>query len=208
MFKYNIDIKFWNEKLRYKSPNEIIKWALDLSDNRIVTTSFGIYSDVLLSVMSSYDKEIKVIWCDTLFNETETYEHASNLISKYNLNIFRYQSLKSKKEVESTIGFPSLEDNNFLEFSEVIKLEPFRRALEEHNPKVWFTNIRVRQTEYRDRMDILSFSNSGILKVSPFYYWTDFDLDNFIKIKGLTKNKNYYDPIKVLKNRECGIHLQ
>ena len=208
MLKYKIDIKFWNQQLRYKDPNEIIKWALDLSDNRIVTTSFGIYSEVLLSVMSSYDKEIKVIWCDTLYNEPETYEHASNLISKYNLNIFKYRSLKSKKEVESTIGFPSLEDNNFFEFSEVIKLEPFRRALKEHNPKVWFTNIRVRQTEYRERMDILSFSNSGILKVSPFYYWTDLDLDNYIKFNGLTKNKNYFDPIKALKNRECGIHLQ
>ena len=40
------------------------------------------------------------------------------------------------------------------EFTEIVKLEPFRRALKEHNPEIWFTNIRVRQTQYRNYQDI------------------------------------------------------
>jgi phosphoadenosine phosphosulfate reductase len=203
-----IDIDVWNKKLRDKTPLEIADWALRLSNNRIVTTSFGVYSSVLLSTMSKLDKDIRVIWCDTLYNEPSTYEHASALIKGYKLNVLKYQSLLSKEEIDVTIGMPSLEDDNHLVFSEIVKLEPFRRALTEQNPDVWFTNIRVRQTEYRDKKDILSYSKDGILKVSPFYYWSDTDLDSYIYENELTKNINYFDPIKAILNRECGIHLQ
>jgi len=204
----NIDIDIWNKKLRDKTPNEIADWALRLSTNKIVTTSFGVYSSVLLSTMSKLDKDIRVVWCDTLYNEPSTYTHASTLIKDYELNVLKYQSLLSKEEIDVTIGLPSLEESSHLIFSETVKLEPFRRALKEQNPDVWFTNIRVRQTSYRDKKDILSYSKDGILKVSPFYYWSDADLDEYIEIHQLPKNINYFDPIKALLNRECGIHLQ
>jgi phosphoadenosine phosphosulfate reductase len=204
----NIDIDLWNKKLKDKTPNEIADWALRLSNNKIVTTSFGVYSSVLLSTMSKLDKDIRVVWCDTLYNEPSTYEHASRLIKAYKLNVLKYQSLLTKEEIDVTIGVPSLEQDNHLIFSEIVKLEPFRRALKEQNPAVWFTNIRVRQTEYRDKKHILSYSKDGILKVSPFYYWSDADLDLYIKEQQLPKNSNYFDPIKALLNRECGIHLQ
>lgn len=208
MPKPNIDIEFYNKHLRFKKPDEIIKWALSISDNRIVTTSFGIYSEVLLSTMTRHDKHIKVVWCDTLFNKQSTYEHAEQLIAKYNLNIYKYQSLKSKTEIEDLLNFQNIDDDNFTEFSNLVKIEPFKRALREHDPDIWFTNIRVRQTEYRDKKDILSYSKNGVLKISPFYYWTDEDLDNYVKYRGLNKNIDYFDPVKALKNRECGIHFE
>lgn len=203
-----LDLDIWNKKLRSRTPDEIVEWALRLSDNRIVTTSFGVYSAVLLSTMSRHDKNIRVVWCDTLYNEPNTYTHASSLIKDYNLNIQKYQSLLTKEEIDKTIGLPNVDDNNHSVFSEVVKLEPFRRALKEQNPDVWFTNIRVRQTEYRNKKDILSYSKDGILKVSPFYYWSDADLDAYLDKHQLPKNIDYFDPIKVLQNRECGIHLQ
>lgn len=197
-----------NKELKDKSPGEIIQWALTLTENRIVTTSFGKYSSILLSIITKYDKDIKVIWCDTLFNQQETYDHAENLVKDFNLNIFRYKSLKTKEEIDATVGMQNFDDKNHKIFSEIVKLEPFRRALEEHKPKLWFTNIRVRQTEFRNEKDILSYSKDGILKVSPFYYWSDSDLDNYLKIHNLPKNHTYFDPVKAFENRECGIHLQ
>ncbi|GGH40986.1 phosphoadenylylsulfate reductase [Mangrovimonas yunxiaonensis] len=204
----HIDIEYWNKQLRDKTPEDIIDWALAQTTNKIVTTSFGVYSAVLLSSISKKDEHIKVVWCDTLYNLPSTYEHAAQLIGRFNLNIQKYQALKSKAEIEATIGFPSLEDDNFDEFSEVVKLEPFRRALQELKPDLWFTNIRVRQTEYRNKKDILSYSKDGILKVSPFYYWSDSELDDYLEKHDLPKNYDYFDPIKALSNRECGIHFQ
>jgi phosphoadenosine phosphosulfate reductase len=208
MPKPKIDIGFYNTQLRFKKPDEIIKWALSISANRIVTTSFGIYSEVLLSTMSRQDKHIKVVWCDTLFNRQSTYEHAKHLIAKYNLNVYKYQSIKTKEEIEVELSFQYIDDDNFTEFSNLVKIEPFKRALKEHDPDIWFTNIRVRQTEYRDKKDILSYSKHGILKVSPFYYWSDEELDNYVQRRGLNKNADYFDPVKALKNRECGIHFE
>ena len=203
-----IDIDFWNKKLKHSKPNEIIDWALSLSSSRIVTTSFGKYSAVLLSTFFKKDKDISVIWCDTGYNIPETYGHAMDLMNRFDLNLQTYLPLQSKAFTDYTMGLPGVEDANHEKFTEIVKLEPFRRALKEHKPAVWFTNIRIRQTELRESKDILSYSKDGILKVSPFYYWTDNDLDQYLKEHKLPKNDTYFDPVKAMANRECGIHLQ
>jgi len=204
----HLNIEALNKELRDKTPDEIIDWALTLTDQRIVTTSFGVYSEVLLSTFFRKDKNISVIWCDTGYNTPETYDHAMNVINKYKLNVHTYIPLKSREFIDSTIGLPEVTDPKHKEFTEIVKLEPFRRALKEHQPKVWFTNIRVRQTELRSKKDILSYSKDGILKISPFYYWTDEDLDRYVEENNLNKNTSYFDVTKVLASRECGIHLQ
>ena len=132
---------------------------------------------------------------------------ANGLIKRFNLNINVYSPLTSTAYIKSLIGIPSIDDPKHEEFSEIVKLEPFRRALPEHQPELWFTNIRVRQTTYRDSQDILSISKDGILKVSPFYYWSDKDLDDFL-VENNLPNEFYFDPTKAMINRECGIHLE
>ena len=204
----NLNLDKLNKELRHKTPDEIIEWALPLSKERIVTTSFGVYSAVLLSTFFRKDKDINVIWCDTGYNTPETYNHAINLINKYQLNVHAYVPLQSRAYIDSTLGLPEVTDPKHTEFTEIVKLEPFRRAIQEHQPKVWFTNIRVRQTEYRNSQDILSLSKDGILKISPFYYWSDEDLDNYVEVHNLPKNDSYFDVTKALASRECGIHLQ
>jgi len=204
----HLNLKELNKVLKDKTPDEIIDWALTLTKKRIVTTSFGVYSEVLLSTFFRKDKNIDVVWCDTGYNTQETYDHAINLINKYQLNVHTYVPLRSRELIESTLGLPDISDPKHKKFTEIVKLEPFRRALKEHEPKVWFTNIRVRQTELRSKKDILSFSKDGILKISPFYYWTDDDLDRYVENNNLSKNESYFDVTKVLSNRECGIHFQ
>ena len=207
MISKHIDIEYYNKELRHKSPEQIIGWALKLTKKRILTTSFGKYSAVLLHTFYSKDKDIDVIWCDTGYNEPETYKHAINLINRFQLNIHVYTPLQSKAFLDATIGRPDISDPEHHKFTEIIKLEPFKRALKEHQPELWFTNIRNRQTEHRSSKGILSLTSDGILKVSPFFYWTDEDLNTYLKQHKLPKNSTYFDLTKVLKNRECGIHL-
>ena len=203
-----LNIEKLNKELRNKTPEEIINWDLPLTKKRIVTTSFGVYSAVLLSTFYKKDKNINVLWCDTGFNVPETYNHANSLIRRFNLNINVYSPLISAAYLQSLIGIPTIDNPKHEDFSEIVKLEPFRRALKKHNPELWFTNIRERQTELRNSKDILSYSKDGILKVSPFYYWTDAELDEYLKANNLPKNNTYFDPTKALTNRECGLHLQ
>jgi len=203
-----IDIEKFNKELRNMTPEDIIDWALPYSEKRIITTSFGIYSAVLLNTINKKDKKIDVIWCDTGFNSSNTYNHANFLIKKFNLKINIYSPLVSSAYLKSLIGVPTVDDPNHEEFTKIVKLEPFQRAIKIHEPDLWFTNIRAKQSTYRNSKDILSLSKNGILKVSPFYYWSDKDLDDYLSANKLPKNESYYDPIKVFGNRECGIHLQ
>jgi phosphoadenosine phosphosulfate reductase len=85
-------------------------------------------------------------------------------------------------------------------------LEPFKRAMSAHQPDVWFTNLRKGQTAHRDSLDILSLSKDGVLKVSPFYHWDDAKLDTYLRQRNLPNEHKYFDPTKVLENRECGLH--
>ncbi len=199
----------YNAQLKDLTPEQIIDWALQVTDNRVVTTSFGVYSAVLLSTFSKQEPCIPVLWCDTRYNNQATYEHASRLIRLYDLNVYKYESLQPQSYTDAIYSkVANVEGDHHAHFSEVVKLEPFRRAMRQHAPDLWFTNIRVRQTAYRSNRDILSFTKTGILKVSPFYYWTDADLDQYIIDNDLRKNSTYFDPVKALANRECGIHLQ
>ena len=206
--KIDVDTEYYNRQFRGIPPEEIIQWATELSEKRIVTTSFGKYSAVLLSTFQRIDSGIPVIWCDTGYNLPETYQHAEGLTNRFNLNLHTYVPRETRAFTEHRLGFPTADTPEHAEFSEIVKLEPFNRAIVEHQPDIWFTNIRIRQTALRSSKDILSYSKDGILKVSPFYYWTDEDLDDYLEAYDLPKNSTYFDPVKALESRECGIHLQ
>jgi phosphoadenosine phosphosulfate reductase len=105
-------------------------------------------------------------------------------------------------------GIPDIDSGLHTIFTEQVKLEPFKRAIKEHQPNLWFTNLRKGQTQFRDTLDIVSQSGDGIIKVSPFFHWTDKDLDVYLEDHDLPNENDYYDPTKVHGNRECGLHTQ
>lgn len=188
-------------------PEEIISWALNNCKMAIATTSFGPYSAAMLHAVTEVKKNIPVIWCDTGYNTKETYLHADRLITGLNLNIKLYSPRKTTAYLEAIMGTPDINNPRHSEFTEQLKLEPFRRAMQEHGPDLWFANLRKGQTAFRDNLDILTMDESGMLKVCPFYHWNDSDLDEYLQRYNLPNEFNYYDPIKFLKNRECGIHI-
>ncbi|APG66503.1 phosphoadenylylsulfate reductase [Tenacibaculum todarodis] len=196
-----------NKELRDKSPAEIIAWAVSFAKNAVITTNFRPYEVAILNAVSEVKKNIKVIWCDTGYNTNETYKHAEEIIEKLNLNIQLYVPKQTAAHRNVVLGVPSIESPKHKVFTEQVKLEPFSRAMKEHQPDVWFTNLRKGQTAFRDSIDIVSLSKDGIIKVSPFYNWTDEELDTYLDEKGLPNEFAYFDPTKVESNRECGLHI-
>lgn len=196
-----------NKKLQNKNPQEIIAWAISIGSNPVVTTNFRPYEVAILNAVSEVKKDIKVIWCDTGYNTVQTYKHAEEIIEKLNLNIQLYVPKQTASHRNVVLGVPSIEDKKHVIFTEQVKLEPFKRAMKEHQPDVWFTNLRKGQTAFRDSIDIVSKSKDGVLKVSPFYHWADEKLDAYLEEKGLPNEFTYFDPTKVESNRECGLHI-
>ncbi len=201
-----VDINKVNKELESKTPLEIVQWAVNFAENPIVTTNFRPYEAAILNITSSVKKDIKVIWCDTGYNTPNTYKHAKDLIDKLKLNIKLYVPKQTVGYRDIVLGIPSVEDENHKIFTEQVKLEPFKRAMTEHKPDVWFTNLRRGQTSFRDSINIVSQDKNGVLKVSPFYNWTDEELNVYLEEYNLPNEFKYYDPTKQLENRECGLH--
>ncbi len=195
-----------NKSYRDAKPSEIIKHALELSEEAVVTTNFRPYEAAILHAVKQEASNLPVVWCDTGYNTPQTYRHAEQVIKDLELNVFLYVPKQTTAHRDVVLGIPSVDAPEHALFTEQVKLEPFRRAMEEHKPKVWFTNLRQGQTAFRDSIGIFSVSKDGVLKVSPFYYWSDADLDAYLQDHNLPNEFKYFDPTKALANRECGLH--
>jgi phosphoadenosine phosphosulfate reductase len=195
-----------NNDLASKSPSEIVAWAFSVAKKPVVTTNFRPYEAAILHITNSAKSDIKVIWCDTGYNTPNTYKHAEEVINQLGLNIKLFVPKQTEAHRNVVLGIPSVDDPSHKIFTEQVKLEPFKRAMTEHQPDVWFTNLRRGQTAFRDSIDIVSQDKNGVLKVSPFYNWTDKELDVYLEENSLPNEFKYYDPTKQLENRECGLH--
>lgn len=202
----DLNFKKINKELQDETPAEIISWALSIANAPLVTTNFRPYEVAILHACTQVEPNLKVVWCDTGYNTPQTYKHANELIERLNLNIHLYVPKQSAAHRDSIMGIPQIDNTQHKIFTEQVKLEPFNRAMKEHKPDVWFTNLRVGQTAFRNSIDIVSLSNDGVLKVSPFYHWSDLQLDAYLEKYNLPNEFKYFDPTKVLENRECGLH--
>jgi phosphoadenosine phosphosulfate reductase len=201
-----LDLKKVNRDLRNKSPEEIILWALLHAEKPIVTTNFGPYSASILHAITKLKEDIKVVWIDTGYNTPNTYKYTESIINDLQLNVKKFIPKQTAAHRNVILGIPTVEDPKHKIFTEQVKLEPFKRAMTEHKPDVWFTNLRKGQTAFRDSIDIVSQDVNGVIKVSPFYYWTNNDLDIYLEENNLPNELKYFDPTKQLENRECGLH--
>ncbi len=202
-----MNIEEINKELKGKSPQEIVNWALSVAKKPVVTTNFRPYESAILHLVVTEQNDIPVVWCDTGYNTSQTYKHAEELIGKLSLNVKLYVPKQTVAHRNVVLGLPSVDDPNHAVFTEQVKLEPFKRAMNEHQPDVWFTNLRKGQTAFRDSIDIVSVSKDGVLKVSPFYNFSDEDLDQYLAQFDLPNEFKYFDPTKVESNRECGLHI-
>jgi phosphoadenosine phosphosulfate reductase len=206
----DIDIKTANAELRESTPQAIIEWAISLGKKTIVTTNFGPYEAAILHMVTTVVPEIPVICIDTGYNTEATYRFAEKLIQNLGLNVYYYTPQVTAKRREVVYGgIPSVDDTEAHgTFTREVKLEPFSRAIADFKPEVWLTAIRKEQTAFRDSLDIVTIDNaSNILKVAPLFYWKELDLEEYLVEHELPIEDDYFDPTKVLENRECGLHV-
>jgi phosphoadenosine phosphosulfate reductase len=203
-------VAFWNQELREKSPLEITRWAIGQAKGRaLVSTNFRPYEAVILHLCVQVQPDIPVLWVDHGYNRAATYSHAEQLKRSLNLNLVPYLPRMTPAHRDAVHGpIPTPEDEEGLkEFSALMKLEPFQRGMRELAPTVWITALRKVQNPHRAGLDIVSHdSNFGSLKVSPVFYLTDPDMEEYLARHGLPNEWDYFDPAKADEKRECGLH--
>lgn len=201
-----------NAELRNKTPLEIVQWAIAQAKGRaLVSTNFRPYEAAILHLCSQVQPDIPVLWVDHGYNRPATYKHAENLRDRLNLNLQAYLPRMTVAHREAIHGpVPTTDQEEDLkQFSAVMKLEPFQRGMKELAPTVWLTALRRVQNPNRAGLDIVSEdSNFGSLKVSPLFYWSDAEMEDYLSEHGLPNEWDYFDPAKADDKRECGLHAR
>lgn len=199
-----------NGELRSQSPLEIVRWAVAQAKGRaIVSTNFRPYEAVILHLISQVRPDMPVLWVDHGYNRPATYKHAEDLKKRLKLNIKAYLPKMTPAHRDAIYGEIPTPDNEaaLKEFSAIMKLEPFQRGMKELKPTVWITALREVQNPNRAALDIVSDDkNFKTLKVSPLFYWSDADMEKYLKQHHLPNEWDYFDPAKADDKRECGLH--
>lgn len=201
-----------NAELRDQAPLEIVRWAAAQAGGRaIVSTNFRPYEAVVLHLATRVLPDIPVLWVDHGYNKPATYRHAEEVQALLGLNIKAYVPRMTAAHYDAIHGGapePTPENEERIKaFSTVMKLEPFQRGMRELAPTVWITGLREVQNPSRAGLDIVSADgNFGSLKISPFFRWTDRDMNAYCEEHGLPNEWDYFDPAKADEKRECGLH--
>jgi phosphoadenosine phosphosulfate reductase len=199
-----------NAALRSKSPLEITRWAVAHANGcAVVSTNFRPYEAVILHLATRCQPDIPVLWVDHGYNRPATYKHAEQLRQQLNLNLKPYLPRMTPAHRDALHGpIPTTDHEEELKhFSAVMKLEPFQRGMKELAPTVWITALRKVQNPNRAGLDIVSEDkNFGALKVSPVFYWSDAEMEDYLKHHDLPNEWDYFDPAKADEKRECGLH--
>lgn len=205
----SLNLDSLNRELDQRSADEIVRWALERSEQPLVTTNFRPYEAVILHLVTQVKPDIQVLWVDSGYNTSATYRFAEALIERLKLNVVTYiPQMSSARRNVLMGGIPDIDDPLHEEFTRQVKLEPFQRALSELKPDLWFNAIRKDQTEFRQSLDVVTQSRDGVLKVAPLFHWSEADLDAYLERFALPNELDYFDPTKALETRECGLHTQ
>jgi phosphoadenosine phosphosulfate reductase len=202
-----MDLKKLNLEFAASHPGDIIRHALSLPGKAVVTTHFGPMEAVILHLCAQVKPDIQVLWVDHGYNTKATYRCAESIISMLKLKVDVFTPKVTAARQEAALGgIPSYTEDAHATFTENFKLEPFRRAMAQHQPAIWLTALRKEQTEFRQSLDIFTQDDKGTLKVAPFFHWTEEQMRAWLAEHSLPNEDSYYDPTKALENRECGLH--
>ena len=201
-----MDLELLNQTYKTKTSEEIINWVLQQQLPTISSTSFGPNSAVLLHLISGTG--VPVIWVDSGYNLRDTYVVAEKIMEQLDLNMHIEVPTITAERMNAVYGAPPTlaEAERHQQFTNIVKLDPFRKAIAKFNPKIWISGLRKTDNEHRSNLDIFSIDKNGILKVAPFFYWDDQQVSDYMQQHNLPSCRHYFDPTKLDSGRECGLH--
>jgi phosphoadenosine phosphosulfate reductase len=218
-----IDIDSANAELSGKSPAEIVRWAVRAAAEQdggklVVTTNFRPFEAVLLHLAVQEQASVAVVYADHGHNTQKTYDHAVEMTEQLNLDVHRFEPAENLEI--PTAAYKHEDDRSEDEeaaishFSDVVKMEPFARGMQEVAPTVWLTALRRSQNPNRAGMNIVEWApvslvgREGVLKINPLLEWSDEDMRSYLAEHDLSEGPDdYFDPAKAGEKRECGLHI-
>jgi phosphoadenosine phosphosulfate reductase len=181
-----VELAAANARLSTVGAEERIAWAAGkFGKSRVVSTSFGAQSAVMLSLAVAAVPDIPVLFVDTGYLFPETYRFADELQARLRLNLKVYRSAESPAWIEARHGRLWEQGSAGLEqYNQIVKVEPMQRALAETQAKAWLAGLRRIQSATRKDLPVIGLQN-GRVKIHPIVDWTDQDIHRYLSQRGL-----------------------
>jgi len=209
VFGPHADLVDLNQQHKNTKPSDIMHFTVENASNPVVFTNFRPLAVAFLHLVTQPIKDIPVIWVDHGFNTPETYRHIERVVDHLQLNLKVYSPKMSAAHYTAVYGdIPELDTPQHDAFSQIVKLEPFNRAMSELQPDVWLNGIRHDQNGHRKNLDIFTFGSHQTVRTAPMFHLTELDVEEYIYNHDLPDNHDYFDPTKGEEHRECGLLLQ
>lgn len=193
------DIATLNAEFAALSPRERIWLAYKLFGDRLVlATTFGPTAPVLLQQAAEAVPGIPIISVRHGHETDTTLEHADFYTRRFNLNLRIYEP--------SVDTEPRRSDTDVSDFQWRAKIEPFQRALDDHNALAYISGAMRWQTDKRPDWPFIE-QQGNVLAVRPLLDVTKDEVRRFFKETELPENTDYYDPTKGPDQRqECKLN--
>ncbi|MCP5338845.1 MAG: phosphoadenylyl-sulfate reductase [Sinobacteraceae bacterium] len=171
-----------SQQLEALTPPERIEWALaSLPGPFVLPSSFGAQAAVALHMVTQIDPKMPVVLVDTQFLFPETWQFVTELQRRLGFDLRIYRSPLSATEFEAQYGRSWEQGAEALQqYNEIMKLEPFRRALRELGVGTWFSGLRRAQSRTRRGLPVLQRLD-GRFKVHPIVDWTNRDVGRYLR---------------------------
>lgn len=180
-----------NEKL--KTPEEVLKWALDnLHPKLALASSFGAEDVAVIDMLTKINSKARIFTLDTGRLNQETYDVMDEIRKKYNTSIeVTFPDVEEVTEMVRVNGmnlFYESPDNRKL-CCGIRKVHPLNKMLATLDG--WITGLRSDQTNNRSTVPKIAIDDqhNGMLKINPIVDWTWEQTWDYIKVNNIPYNK-------------------
>jgi phosphoadenosine phosphosulfate reductase len=186
-------VKQWRARFEEEGPDAVLRWALsEFHPDIALASSFSMEDIVLIDMMVAIRPDARIFALDTGRLHEETYEAAEAVRRTLGVRIeWHFPNAAAVEELERNKGLYSFRESleNRHECCRIRKVEPLSRALS--GLRAWVTGQRREQAVTRRSLEVLEIDGTqgGILKLNPLAGWTEGDVKEHIRKRGLPVNR-------------------
>jgi phosphoadenosine phosphosulfate reductase len=173
------DISTANQFLEHKSPQEVLRWAVEMFHPRLtMATAFGAEGCCLIHMLAEIEPGVRVFNLDTGYQFPETLQLREQIKERYGIAVEMVRPELTVAEYEAEHGGPlyRIRPDQCCHDRKII---PLRRVIAGYD--AWISAIRRDQTVHRAAAGVVQWdAKFDLVKVNPLLSWTKREVWGFI----------------------------
>jgi phosphoadenosine phosphosulfate reductase len=172
------DIASSSSRLATKTPQEVLRWAVETYPRLTMATAFGAEGCCIIHMLAEIGPRVRIFNLETGYQFAETLELRERIKHRYGIEVELVRPEQTVAEYEAEHGGPLYRirpDQCCFDR----KIIPLRRAIVGYD--AWISAIRKDQTAQRGKADVVQWdAKFELVKINPLLNWTKNDVWKFV----------------------------